>query len=142
MVTSFRNGGVLEFARPALIFAVLFSGCRHRDQTDAVVIPGEPGPRVEVEVLNASGKPGLAKAATRTLRRGGIDVVDFGNAAAAVGTLDSTQILVRRGPASAGERVRRVLAVGRVVMQPDTSRLLDVSVLLGADFTPRLEFHP
>ena len=106
-------------------------------------IPGEQaGPHVTVEVLNASGKPGLAKVATRLLRRAGIDVVAFGNAPESVGTLDSTRITVRRGTGDVGERVRKPLGVGRVSVQPDTTRLLDASVFLGADFAPRLEFHP
>jgi LytR cell envelope-related transcriptional attenuator len=106
-------------------------------------IPGEQaGPHITVEVLNASGKPGLAKVATRVLRRAGIDVVAFGNAPESVGTLDSTRIAVRRGTNDVGERVRKPLGVGRVSVQPDTTRLLDASVFLGADFAPRLEFHP
>lgn len=96
-----------------------------------------------VEVLNASGEAGDARTGTRILRRAGIDVVYFGNAPAEVGVLDSTRILVRRGTADAGVRLRRVLGVGRVEMEPDTTRLLDASVLLGADFAPRRQgFHP
>jgi hypothetical protein len=79
---------------------------------------------------------------TRLLRRAGVDVVSFGNAGAALGTLDSTQVVVRRGGPAVGERVRKALGLGRVVVALDSSRLLDASVLLGADFAPRLEFHP
>ena len=103
---------------------------------------GSAGPRVTVEVLNASGTPGLAKVGTRVLRRAGIDVLTYGNAPETVRTLDSTRILVRRGTEQVGRRVRRALGLGRVVVQLDTTRLLDASVLLGADFAPRLEFHP
>lgn len=58
--------------------------------------------------------------------------------------LDSTRIVVRRGTTATGERVRAVLKVGRVVVQPDSTRLVDVSVQLGADFASRapLDFHP
>ena len=109
-------------------------------------MPGEGrdgGPRVTVEVLNASGKPGLAKAATRLLRQAGIDVLTFRNAPDSVGALDSTRILVRRGGSPVGERIRKALGTGRVAVEPDARRLLDASVLLGADFAPpRLEFHP
>lgn len=108
----------------------------------AFPIPGERGERITVEVLNASGRPGLARSGVRMLRRAGIDVVGFGNAAASVGHLDSTRILVRRGDAAVGERVREALGVGRVVAEPDATLLLDVSVLLGADFRPRPELHP
>ena len=95
-----------------------------------------------VEVLNASGTPGLAKVGTRMLRRAGIDVLTYGNAPETVGTLDSTRIVVRRGTEQVGRPVRRALGLGRVVVQLDSARLLDASVLLGADFAPRLEFHP
>jgi LytR cell envelope-related transcriptional attenuator len=103
---------------------------------------GSAGPRVTVEVLNASGTPGLAKVGTRLLRRAGIDVLTYGNAPETVGTLDSTRIVVRRGTEQVGRRVRRALGLGQIVVQLDTARLLDASVLLGADFAPRLEFHP
>lgn len=107
----------------------------------AFPIPGERGPHIVVEVLNASGRPGLARAGALALRRAGIDVVYFGNAASGT-TLDSTKIVVRRGGAGVGERVRAALRLGRVSIDPDSSRLLDVSVLLGRDFTPRFQFHP
>jgi len=93
-------------------------------------------------VLNASGRPGVARAATRVLREAGIDVVGVGNAGGGTGHLDSTRIVIRQGPASNGERVRRALRVGRVVIEPDSTRLLDVSVFVGSDFAPPLEFHP
>lgn len=95
-----------------------------------------------VAVLNASGRPGLARIGTRMLRDAGVDVLSFGNSTEAKTPLDSTKILVRRGPASVGERIRRALKVGKIVMAPDSSLLLDASVLLGADFSPRLPLHP
>jgi hypothetical protein len=97
---------------------------------------------VTVEVLNASGRPGLARVGARMLRREGIDVVAVGNAPGTAGTLDTTRIVVRRASPAAGVAVRKALGVGRVLVQPDSTRLLDVSVFLGDDFTPRLEFHP
>jgi hypothetical protein len=105
-------------------------------------VPGEGAPRLTVEVLNAGARPGLARVATRLLREAGIDVVSFGNASGDAGPLDSTRIVVRRGPAELGRRVREALGVGRVAVQLDSTRLLDASVLLGADFAPRSEFHP
>ena len=127
-----------------MLGTAVFVACRgDRAGASGLRVPGEQaGPHITVEVLNASGKPGLAKVATRLLRRAGIDVVAFGNAPESVGTLDSTRIAVRRGTNDVGERVRKPLGVGRVSLQPDTTRLLDASVFLGADFAPRLEFHP
>jgi LytR cell envelope-related transcriptional attenuator len=111
----------------------------------ANAIPGDHGPALAVEVLNASGRPGEARVGTRLLRRAGIDVVFFGNATDNALGLDSTRIVVRRGTTQVGERVRQTLGVGRVEVQLDSSRLLDVSVLLGADFAAAgksLDFHP
>ena len=111
-------------------------------------IPGDHGPAITVEVLNASGRLGEARVGTRLLREAGIDVVYFGNAPASEngGRLDSTRIIVRRGAAKVGERVRDALGQGTVEVQLDSTKLLDVSVLLGADFatSPRrsLDFHP
>jgi hypothetical protein len=97
-------------------------------------------------VLNASGEPGDARVGTRILRRAGIDVVFFGNAPVTVGLLDSTRIIVRRGTAEVGTVLRKTLGVGRVEVELDSGRLLDASVLLGADFVPprasRQGFHP
>jgi hypothetical protein len=107
-------------------------------------VPGDARGHLEVEVLNASGLDGLARTGTRVLREGGLDVVDYGTVSGEVGRLDSTRILVRRGDPAVGDRVRRVLQVGRVVVQPDSTLLVDVSVLLGRDFAARAptELHP
>jgi hypothetical protein len=75
-----------------------------------------PGKRIRVEVLNGTRRPGFARTATRALRERGLDVVFFGTAPAA----DST----------------------RIVVQPDTLRRVDVSVVLGNDWRPRLKWHP
>ncbi len=127
---------------PFVALAVVVGGCS-RDSTKTRPIPGDRSPAITVEVLNASGRLGDARVGTRLLRRAGIDVVYFGNAAES--GLDSTRIIVRRGAGNVGERVRAALGQGHVEVQLDSSKLLDVSVLLGADFasrTRRLDFHP
>jgi hypothetical protein len=120
----------------------LASACRHRTLPQAFAIPGDAGPALRVEVINTTGKPGLARSGTRLLRSAGIDVVNY--FASSDQPLDSTRIVIRRGTAASGERVRAVLKVGRVVVHPDSTRLVDVSVELGADFAARapLDFHP
>lgn len=144
MAVARRNGGLLERPGLALIvraLAIASVACGDGAGGRAFPIPGERGGRVTVEVLNASGKPGVARAGALTLRRAGIDVVYFGNAAESA-PLDSTRILVRRGSLDAGTRVRAALRVGQVTIELDSARLLDVTVLVGRDFTPRLDFHP
>ena len=96
-----------------------------------------PGKRIRVEVLNGTRRPGFARTATRALRARGLDVVFFGTAPAA----DSTRIFVRRGDPGQGRDVAEALGAGRVVVQPDTLRRVDVSVVLGNDWRPRLRWH-
>lgn len=91
------------------------------------------------EVLNGSGRQGLARIATRMLRREGVDVVLLANADSAV---DSTRVLVRRGDRSRGDEVRAVLGVGAVSARADTLRRVDVTVVLGRDFRPHEAMHP
>ncbi|MGH7539032.1 MAG: LytR C-terminal domain-containing protein [Gemmatimonadales bacterium] len=122
-----------------MLGVLVLAGCGRDQARTAFQVPGERRPRVVVEVLNASGAPGLARTGTRVLRRAGIDVVYYGNAST---TGDSTRILVRRGTAAVGDRIRQILGTGKVELQPDSTRLLDASVLLGPDFSPRLDFHP
>ncbi len=93
-----------------------------------------PGHRVTVEVLNGTTRTGAARAATRLLRRRGLDVVFFGNAEERA---DSTRVIVRRGDPDRGREVRVALGVGRIVVETDTLRRVDVSVILGADFRVR-----
>jgi hypothetical protein len=95
-----------------------------------------PERRVTVEVLNGTGRVGVARAATRMLRRQGLDVVFFGNADEAA---DSTRVIVRRGDPGRGRDVRQALGAGQIVVEPDTLRRVDVSVVLGADFRARGE---
>ena len=123
----------------AILVVVLLAAACGGDRNAARAIPGDRARAITVEVLNANGRAGDARVATRLLRHDGIDVVYFGNAGAE--TLDSTRILVRRGSQEVGEKVRKALGRGHVEVQLDSTKLLDVSVLLGADFTS-LEFHP
>jgi len=87
-----------------------------------------------VEVLNGTRRAGAARAATRMLRRQGLDVVFFGNADEAA---DSTRVIVRRGDPGRGREVRQALGAGQIVVEPDSLRRVDVSVILGADFRAR-----
>jgi hypothetical protein len=94
-----------------------------------------------VEVLNGTSRSGLARTATRVLRRQGFDVVFFGSADGA-GRSPKTMVLVRRGAPSNGARVARALGTGAVTVRADTLRQVDVSVILGEDYRPPSELHP
>lgn len=95
-----------------------------------VVAPA--GVRIKVEVLNATATRGLARRATLYLRDRGFDVVSFGNAAE---RRDSTLVLDRSGH---GDRAGLVATAmkARAESRPDSSRYLDVTVLVGGNWRP------
>ena len=92
-----------------------------------------------VEVLNGSGRRGVARAATRALRQAGFDVVYFGNVSE---TLATTQTLARRGDSAAAVRVARALGATQVRVATDTLLRVDVTVLLGGDYRPPPGLRP
>ena len=97
------------------------------------------GTRIVVEVLNGSGRRGLARAATRVLRQAGFDVVYFGNVSQ---TVARTQALARRGDSAAAARVARALGTREVRVATDTLLRVDVTVVLGGDYRPPPGLRP
>jgi hypothetical protein len=94
-----------------------------------------PEDRTRVEVLNGSGVPGMAAEATELLRASGLDVVYFGNATSF--DLDSSVVLDRTERDGAAEVVTRTLGILPVRVEPDTTRLVDLTVVLGLDWADR-----
>ena len=93
-----------------------------------------PVGRVRVEVLNASGRPGLAKQATDVLRDRGFDVVNYGNAQGY--PPDSSLVLDRVGKMEGARQVADAVSIRRVLARPDSNLYLDVTVVLGRDWQP------
>ncbi|MEX2325912.1 MAG: LytR C-terminal domain-containing protein [Gemmatimonadaceae bacterium] len=102
-----------------------------------VVAPA--GVRIKVEVQNATATRGLARQATLYLRDRGFDVVSFGNASE---RRDSTLVLDRSGHGDWAALVATAMKA-RAESRPDSSRYLDVTVLVGGDWRPpALPFYP
>ncbi len=96
--------------------------------------------RIRVEVLNASNVRGLARQATFHLRDLGFDVVGSGNSA---DKFDTTVVIVRSGRMDWGELAAKSLGGARIEARPDSSRYLDLTILLGAAWRPPPEtLHP
>ncbi len=93
-----------------------------------------PAGRVRVQVLNASGRPGLAREATGLLRDRGFDVVEFGNGKGF--PPDSSVVLDRAGKVEAARQVADAVGIRRVSARPDSNLYLDVTVVLGRDWKP------
>jgi hypothetical protein len=110
---------------------------RGKGHTEAAPLLG--GDHIVVEVLNGSGRRGLARIAARALRQAGFDVVYFGTVS---DSITITQVLARRGDSLAAARVARSLHTGPARVKSDTLLRVDVTVLLGADYHPPAGFRP
>src|SRR5258705_12676620 len=97
--------------------AVVVVGCGG-DSAQTRPIPGDRGPAITVEVLNANGRGGDARIGTQRLRRAGMDVVYFGKASES--ELDSTRIIVRPGAGEVWGGGRAALGQGRVEGEVDS----------------------
>ena len=96
--------------------------------------------RITVEVLNATDTRGVARQAMFALRDAGFDVVFHGNT---LERRDSTEILDRSGHTGWAMLAAKAMRGGRILQQPDSSRFLDLTVLVGRNWTPpRLPLHP
>jgi hypothetical protein len=137
------------------IIAIVSTGVmRYRAEASTEASPTQPsaiapplaerrlagGQRVTVEVLNATRVRGLARRAAITLRDHGFDVV-------ATGTnpdqFDSTQVLDRTGHREWAALAARAMGGGTVLVRPDSSRDVDLTVLIGASWRPPAQpFYP
>lgn len=90
---------------------------------------------VQIEVLNASGIPGLARTATQRLREAGLDVVYYGNSSQpGDSTGDSTVVLIRSGDTTGLGRILSVVGPTQVEVVGPENRWVAFSVLLGRVF--------
>jgi len=94
------------------------------------------GVRVRVQVVNATTINGLARRATRWLRDRGFDVVEIGTTR---DRLDSSLVLDRSGHPDWARRAAKAMGGARVESRPDSSRYLDLTVLVGRSWRPPAE---
>jgi hypothetical protein len=146
-VKRLRRAGALLVAIVLAVSAALALGRRDGARAAATsplailapAVRAPEGVRIRVQVLNGTRTRGLARRATRLLRDRGFDVVEIGTERE---TRDSTLVLDRSGHPEWAELVAEVMG-GRVESRPDSSRYLDVTVLIGASWRPPPEsFHP
>ena len=96
--------------------------------------------RVTVEVRNAGGVAGMARAATDRLRSAGFDVVAMGNATS-FGRGRSV-VIDRVGEPETAAAVAGALGIDSVKSEPDPNLFLDVTVRLGSHWTAPRETGP
>jgi hypothetical protein len=97
------------------------------------------GTRVRVQVLNGTKTRGLARHATSLLRDRGFDVLETGNGEAR----DTSIVYDLTGHPDWAARVAKLFPPARVEQRPDSSRYLDVVVVVGTTWrAPAEPFHP
>lgn len=96
--------------------------------------------RITVEVLNGTDTRGLARRGMFVMRDLGFDVVGTGNVSEKA---DTTTVYVRSGRDDWGQLAAQGLGGARVITRPDSSRYLDLTIVLGRSWRPPAEtFHP
>ena len=94
------------------------------------------GQRIRVQVLNTTKTKGLARRATRLLRDRGFDVVEVGTVGP---TIDTTVVLDLSGHPAWAETAAKIMAPARTRVRADSSRYLDITVLIGSTWRPPAE---
>ena len=98
------------------------------------------GVRVRVQVLNGTHVRGLARRATTLLRDRGFDVVETGTTS---GQVDTTLVLDLSGHPDWARRVASMFTPSRIQARTDSSRYLDIAVVIGSSWRPPAEpLHP
>jgi hypothetical protein len=98
-----------------------------------------PGVRIKVEVLNATATRGLARRATMFLRDRGFDVVASGTSREQRGET----LVIDRSNHPEWARLVATAMSAPMESHPDSSRYLDVTVLIGGNWrAPAKPFYP
>ena len=134
---------VVALIAVALLGAGAVMGTR-RHRVNVSLVPTDvrapAGVRIRVQVLNATKTRGLARRATMLLRDRGFDVVEVGTSNE---RYDSTVVLDLSGHPEWASRAARLFTPAVVATRIDTSRYLDIAVLLGSTWRPPTEpFYP
>lgn len=98
------------------------------------------GVRIRVQVLNATKTRGLARRATMLLRDRGFDVVENGTLPQ---QRDTTLVLDLSGHPEWANRIAQIFAPAKVTARADSSRYLDIAVVIGSTWRPPSQpFYP
>lgn len=124
--------GLLAAAGILVVSAIAMREHARESMTDEVV--GWQDGRVRVEVLNGGGVSGMAVRATDGLRDFGFDVVDVGNALPFDAERPSV-VIDRVGRTDMARAVAEALGIDNVQSEPDPNLYVDVTVVLGAEWT-------
>jgi len=127
-------GGVIAVILSALAASLLLMPRPVPADVNSVRVWAPLSRRVVVEVLNSGKAPGAGRAGMLLLRRAGLDVVSLANADSALSGRVRNQVIVRRHDTTGVGRVVEALGDAEILEAADSSRLVDLTVLLGRRF--------
>ncbi len=129
-----RGAALVALVATAIAAAVLSPSGDGLPDAPATTTVERPEGRVRVEVLNAGGVSGMARDATRRLRSVGFDVVDF-RSARPFDSQRPSAVIDRVGRTDVAQAVADALGIDNVQSEPGPNFYVDVSVLLGSEWT-------
>jgi hypothetical protein len=102
-----------------------------RERTDLLVKAGE---RIQINVLNASGKPNLARIFTDYLRARKFDVVEMGNYPN--GTAEASFVIDQVNDSVSARKIAYALGIDvkHIQRRVDTNAFVDAALVIGKDF--------
>jgi hypothetical protein len=92
---------------------------------------GRPKQPIRIELLNGSGRAGLAGELASYLRDGGFDVLEVSNADRA--DYRTTLVVNRTAATEPGRVVAEYLGTRHVIQQISSQEMIDVTVIVGRD---------
>src|SRR5258706_12684832 len=104
-------------------------------------VQGKPQRILQLDVLNGCGVKGAASKFTGYLRSRGFDVVEMKNYK--VSTMAKTLVVDRVGDVGAARRVADALGISdkNIVQQLNPDYFVDVSIIIGADYSTLKPMH-
>ncbi|MDQ3194335.1 MAG: LytR C-terminal domain-containing protein [Bacteroidota bacterium] len=142
LLTYILNGAIVLFLILVVYFAFSFinnsikSDKSIKEITDTTKsVTNQPNLTIQLDVQNGTPEKGAASKFTDYLRKNGIDVVEIGNYKTK--DIDKTLVIDRIGDNNKAKKVAVLLGVNErnIIQQINNSLYLDVSVVIGKDFT-------
>lgn len=116
----------------ALFVVFILSGVRAYKLRKREFYVKNVNPKIRIEVINASGVPGLAKKVTFLLREDGFDVVYFTHVAE---TLNKSVIVERSDSSfSHAKHLSKWLGVPEITLEWDYDKISDCALVIGTDY--------
>src|SRR6185503_13348446 len=94
-------------------------------------VAGRPKQPIRIELLNGSGRAGLAGELASYLRDGGFDVLEVSNADRS--DYRNTLVVSRTESPQSGRIVAEYLGTRHLIQQVGTQEMIDVTVIVGRD---------